>query len=123
VRKYVKREKRKILPVGANYWAFDCKFGATEDAAESLHLGEITKQMDVVAKAGGDSFYVEILARPAVRTPRDRTTYVEEDDEDFDDENLNEPDLEDEPLLDEEDLEENDLTDEDADDIEWDESK
>ena len=84
VRKYVKREKRKTLPVGANYWAFDCKFGATEDAAESLHLGEITKQMDVVAKAGGDSFYVEILARPAVRTPRDRTTSVEEDDEDFD---------------------------------------
>ena len=79
VRKYVKREKRKALPSGANYWAFDCKFGATAEAAESLHLGEITKQMDVVSKAGGDSFYVEILARPAIRTPREREEAIDED--------------------------------------------
>lgn len=84
VRKYVRREKRKTLPVGANYWAFDCKFGATQEVAEELHLGEITKQMDVVAKNGGESFYVEILARPAVRTPRERTNDDIEDDEDFD---------------------------------------
>ena len=82
VRKYVKRERRKTLPSGANYWAFDCRFGVTEDAAESLHLGEITKQMDVVAKTGGESFYVEILARPAVRTPRERNQL--EDDDEFD---------------------------------------
>lgn len=82
VRKYVKREKRKTLPVGANYWAFDCKFGVTQDAAEALHLGEITKQMDVVAKAGGDGFYVEILARPAIRTPREHAAAVEDDDDD-----------------------------------------
>ena len=79
VRKYVKREKRKTLPSGANYWAFDCKFGATAEIAESLHLGEITKQMDVVAKAGGDIFYVEILARAAVRTPREREEATDED--------------------------------------------
>jgi len=79
VRKYVKREKRKTLPSGANYWAFDCKFGASAEVAESLHLGEITKQMDVVAKAGGESFYVEILARAAVRTPREREEAVDED--------------------------------------------
>lgn len=88
VRKYVKREKRKTLPQGANYWAFDCKFGATAEAAEPLHLGEITKQMDVVSKAGGDSFYVEILARPAVRTPREPSAAQEdlEDDDDMFDE-------------------------------------
>lgn len=80
VRKYVKREKRKTLPGGANYWAFDCKFGATAEAAEALHLGEITKQMDVIAKAGGDSFYVEILARAAVRTPREREEAMNDDD-------------------------------------------
>jgi hypothetical protein len=83
VRKYVKREKRKTLPQGANYWAFDCKFGATADVAEPLHLGEITKQMDVVAKGGGDSFYVEILARPALRSPREHAETADEDD-DFD---------------------------------------
>lgn len=79
VRKYVKREKRKSLPQGANYWAFDCKFGVTADAAEALHMGEITKQMDVIAKAGGDSFYVEILARAAVRTPREQAEMNEDD--------------------------------------------
>lgn len=83
VRKYVKREKRKTLPYGANYWAFDCKFGVAQEVAEALHLGEITKQMDVVAKAGGDSFYVEILARAAVRTPREREEIFDVDDEDF----------------------------------------
>jgi hypothetical protein len=79
VRKYVKREKRKTLPAGANYWAFDCKFGETAETAEALHLGEITKRMDVVAKAGGDSFYVEILARAAVRTPKEREEAIDED--------------------------------------------
>ncbi|MDZ7924764.1 MAG: DUF6172 family protein [Marinagarivorans sp.] len=86
MRKYVKREKRKTLPYGANYWAFDCKFGVTAEAAEALHLGEITKQMDVVAKAGGDSFYVEILARAAVRTPREQLEANEEDDDNIFDE-------------------------------------
>lgn len=81
VRKYVKREKRKTLPQGANYWAFDCKFGVTTETAEPLHLGEITKQMDVVAKAGGDSFYVEILARAAIRTPREREEAAIDEDE------------------------------------------
>jgi hypothetical protein len=85
VRKYVKREKRKTLPHGANYWAFDCKFGVTADAAEVLHLGEITKQMDVIAKAGGDGFYVEIIARAAVRTPRERAEYSEDEVNDEDD--------------------------------------
>jgi hypothetical protein len=68
VRKYV----NKPLPAGATHWGFDCRFGATEESAEPLHLGEITKQMDVIAQGGGDSFYVEILARPAVYTPRER---------------------------------------------------
>jgi hypothetical protein len=84
VRKYVKREKRKTLPHGANYWAFDCKFGVTAEVAEVLHLGEITKQMDVVSKAGGDSFYVEVIARAAVRTPREREEMLDEDDDDLD---------------------------------------
>lgn len=84
VRKYVKREKRKTLPQGAHYWAFDCKFGATADVAEPLHLGEITKQMDVIARAGGESFYVEILARPAERTPREDADYDQDEDNMFD---------------------------------------
>ncbi len=36
VKKYLKREKRKSLPNGVDYWDFDCKFGATEDKAEII---------------------------------------------------------------------------------------
>jgi hypothetical protein len=70
VRKYVKRERRKILPAGVDYWDFDCKFGVTEAVAQEVHLAEIIKKMDEVSRAGGDGFYVEILAAHGVRQKR-----------------------------------------------------
>ncbi len=85
VRKYVKRERGKILPKGVDYWAFDCKFGVTADAAEVVRLAEITKKMDEVAAAGGDSFYVEILAGHGVRKPRELTDESLDNDEDLND--------------------------------------
>jgi len=86
VRKYVKRERRKTLPKGVDYWAFDCKFGVTADVAEVVRLGELTKKMDEVAVAGGDSFYVEILAAHGIRKPRDENNEIADDeDEGFDD--------------------------------------
>lgn len=70
IRKYQKRERGRAVPEGAHYWDFDCKLGATEDAAASVPVSELISQVDALAKAGADSFYVEILARAAVRTPR-----------------------------------------------------
>lgn len=70
VRKYLKRERRKVLPAGVDYWDFDCKFGATEAEAENVHLAEITKKMDEVSVAGGEGFYVEILAVHGIRQKR-----------------------------------------------------
>lgn len=81
VRKYVKRERRKTLPQGVDYWAFDCKFGVTGDAAEVVRLGEITKKMDEVAAAGGDSFYVEILAAHGIRKTRDEFDELDNDED------------------------------------------
>lgn len=83
VRKYVKRERGKTLPKGVDYWAFDCKFGATEETAEVVRLAEITQKMDEVASAGGESFYVEIIAAHGIRKPR------ELNDSELDDEDLN----------------------------------
>lgn len=71
VRKYVKRERAKTLPAGVDYWAFECKFGVTAEVAEPVHVGEITRKMDEVAGAGGDSFYVEIIATHGIHKPRD----------------------------------------------------
>jgi hypothetical protein len=70
IRKYVKRERRRELPAGADYWDFDCRFGATEAAAQPAHLSALTGLIDGVAKEGGSQFYVEILARPAQRKNR-----------------------------------------------------
>ncbi|MBE8716453.1 DUF6172 family protein [Cellvibrio polysaccharolyticus] len=71
VRKYVKRERNKALPQGVDYWTFDCKFGLTEADAEVVALSDITRRMDAVAAAGGDVFYVEILAAYGFRKPRE----------------------------------------------------
>jgi len=79
VRKYVKRERGKALPRGVDFWAFDCKFGLLEADAEVVHLAEITRKMDEAAKAGAESFYVEILAAYGFKKPRED---VPEDDDD-----------------------------------------
>lgn len=70
VRKYLKRERRKPLPAGVDYWDFDCKFGLTEATAEDVHLAEIIKKMDEVSVSGGEGFYVQILASHGIRQKR-----------------------------------------------------
>lgn len=67
IRKYLKRERRRELPAGADYWDFDCRFGTTRDNAESVHLGSLFALIDAVAREQGQAVYVEILARPAQR--------------------------------------------------------
>ena len=63
----MKRERRRELPGGADYWDFDCRFGASEAAAQPAHLSTLIGLVDGVAKDGGSQFYVEILVKPAQR--------------------------------------------------------
>ena len=70
IRKYIRRERRRDLPEGADFWDFDCKFGASADDASVIHLAEITARIDTTVREGGQQFYVEILARHGHRTPR-----------------------------------------------------
>ena len=67
IRKYVKRERRRDVPAGADYWDFDCKFGLAPESAEAIHLNGIVPAIDAAAKEGAESFYVEILAKPGHR--------------------------------------------------------
>ena len=71
IRKYIKRERRRELPDGADFWDFDCRFGATQEVAQTAHIAELTQLIDAVVKEGGTQFYVEILAKHGVRKPRD----------------------------------------------------
>jgi hypothetical protein len=67
VRKYVKRERRKPLPEGVDFWDFDCKIGQDEAAPEVKHVEELIPAIDQAAADKCDSIYIEILAKPGHR--------------------------------------------------------
>jgi hypothetical protein len=71
IRKYLKRERNRALPEGVDFWDFDCRFGATSDAAVVAHVAELIALIDGIAKDGGTQFYIEILAKHGVRKARD----------------------------------------------------
>lgn len=70
IRKYVKRERRRELPEGVDFWDFDCKFGPTQDDAQAVHFATLTGLIDTLAKEGAAQFYVEILAKHGHRKAR-----------------------------------------------------
>lgn len=67
VRKYFKREKRKPLTTGVDFWDFACKVGAGRAEPESKHPAEVVPAIDAAAKSGATAVYVEILAIPGHR--------------------------------------------------------
>ena len=67
VKKYLKRERRRKLPEGADYWDFDCKFGVDEASAEVIHVSEINKSISWAESEGLDSFYLEVMVKPCQR--------------------------------------------------------
>jgi hypothetical protein len=71
IKKYLKRERRKSLPEGVDFWDFICKFGHNPEKAKDIHLSEITKSIDEAEAEKLESFYVEILAEPGYRTKKD----------------------------------------------------
>lgn len=70
IKKYLGRERRKALPVGMDYWTFDCRFGATADEAVTIFTSEINKHIDEAVAQQREAVYVEILARACKHKPR-----------------------------------------------------
>ena len=70
VRKYLKRERRKPLTEGVDFWDFSCRVGQGESAPESKHVEEIIPAIDAAAAAECGSVYIEILAVPGHRMPK-----------------------------------------------------
>ncbi|MEW6982938.1 DUF6172 family protein [Colwelliaceae bacterium 6471] len=68
IKKYLKRERNKALPEGADYWDFDCKYGQTADEAQTVHVSALNKCIDEAESLKLESFYIEILAKPGYRT-------------------------------------------------------
>ena len=67
VRKYARREGRKTVPEGFDYWDFDCKVGVTPVEAEVATFAQVVPMIDAAAKAGAATCYVEVLAKPVIR--------------------------------------------------------
>jgi len=68
VKKYLKRERNKPCPDDVDFWDFDCKFGATAETAEVVHSTQINQHINAAEAQQLDSFYLEILAKPARRS-------------------------------------------------------
>ena len=71
VRKYLKRERKKPLPEGVDFWDFNCKVGLGEAEPESKHVEEIVPAIDQAAASQCASVYIEILAKPGHRAGKD----------------------------------------------------
>lgn len=71
VRKYVKRERRKALPTGVDFWDFNCQLGLDQAPPTALHLAELVPAIEAAAQIEGTvGVYVEIVAKPGHRTKK-----------------------------------------------------
>ncbi|MBC2604730.1 DUF6172 family protein [Pelagicoccus albus] len=68
VRKYLKRERKKKLPEGTDYWDFECQYGSEQETAKAIHVAELIKYIDQAAAQNRESFYLQILAKPRIRS-------------------------------------------------------
>ncbi len=71
VRKYLKRERRKALPEGVDFWDFDCKTGKSSEAAAPTHVSGLVTMIDTAGSENWDAIYIEILAKQGHRTKSD----------------------------------------------------
>ncbi len=70
VRKYLKRERRRDLPEGVDFWDFDCKCGLLSADAQVVHVAALISAIDTLAKTQASAVYVEILAKHGKRTTK-----------------------------------------------------
>jgi hypothetical protein len=81
IRKYVKRERRKDLPKGADFWDFDCRLGQSRELAKTSHVEELVPAIDLASSEGWPEIYIEILAKTGHRTKKESTKAPEQESE------------------------------------------
>ena len=70
LKKYIKRERNKVLPEGVDFWDFDCRYGADELSCGVIHVSEINKCISEADVEGLESFFLEVLVKPGKRTKK-----------------------------------------------------
>jgi len=76
IRKYIKRERKRELPKGTDFWDFDCRFGPDDIRNDEIHISAINKAIDEAVSDQLKSFYLEVIAKAATRIKKP----VEDDD-------------------------------------------
>ena len=67
IRKYIRRERNKALPFGADFCDFDCKLGTSPADALTIHLAALVQGINVLVTAETTQFYVEVVAKAGRR--------------------------------------------------------
>ncbi|AEF53338.1 DUF6172 family protein [Marinomonas posidonica] len=70
VKKYIKQERARALPEGADFWGFNCKFGQVESKAREIHEGDINVNISSAQSQHWKSFYLEVVPTPKTRMKR-----------------------------------------------------
>ena len=71
VRKYLKRERRKPVKTGVDFWDFDCRVGVDQASAVVTHPAVVIEAIDATARTeGAATVFVELLAKPGVRAKK-----------------------------------------------------
>lgn len=78
LKKYIKRERNKKLPKEVDFWDFDCRYGANEGSCSIIHVSEINKVISEADAEGLDSFFLEVLSKPGMRTKKPKEEKEEE---------------------------------------------
>jgi|TARA_B110000438_G_scaffold23222_1_gene21222 hypothetical protein len=74
VNKYLKRERRKDVPEGFDFWDFDCRIGENAETAKVMHVSELSKAIGESLTEEAETCYVEILARASKRMKKDNVS-------------------------------------------------
>ncbi|WPJ96854.1 DUF6172 family protein [Coraliomargarita algicola] len=67
VNKYLKRERKKKLPEGQDFWDFNCKAGITAETAVVVHVSALSQAIGQALEQGGESVYVEVISKAMKR--------------------------------------------------------
>ena len=88
IRKYIKREKRKPLKDGADFWKIECQFAINDEDLKPIKYEDITKSINEAAQANAQSFIIELLSTKGSKK-EEKTESIDENSEDNSDESNN----------------------------------
>ena len=72
IKKYMRRESKKAVPTGFDFWDFDARIGGQESDAQMVHPKEINARINELVAGAHTSFYIELLAKSVKRQPKPR---------------------------------------------------